>query len=99
MCQREERLLDESAEVVRALGRNRRDRSFEVVPDGFDRLKMRRCDREENQRDPEFLRSRARELRDVRGEVVQDEQNPAGRILLTDRFEHFHDPLFVEALD
>jgi hypothetical protein len=36
---------------------------------------------------------------DVRGEVVQDEQNPPRRILLADRLEDFNDPLFVQALE
>lgn len=70
---RTERLLNESTEVVRALGRNRRDRSFETVPDGFDQLEMRRRDWKENQRDPQSLRSRARELRDIREEGVRRE--------------------------
>lgn len=39
--------------------------SFEIVPDGFDWLEMRRGDGQKDQRDAEFFGSRACVLRDV----------------------------------
>lgn len=60
---------------------------------------MGRSDREKAEIDTEFVSFRLRIRGSVRGEIVQDEQNPAGRILLTDRLENLNDSFLMEILD
>ena len=55
---------------------------------------MCRPNRQEHEIDPELMGALARVFANMRGEIIQDEQNPLAGILLTDLFEDLAELLF-----